>query len=179
MGCSGVNPHHLISQSPNNPIILLSLTLEFPMRYLSVHDLVWINTTVTGKTLGFDYVRLEEAMAAQYSYGDSRNTTLQAANLLASLLYKPPFAYGNRRTAFIAVTAFLSANGYSLQVDDAQAADVIRRVALRELLPGEAISALVVPADIGLRPGVTLRQLVSHLCNEHADALRRLTEGDE
>lgn len=149
------------------------------MHYLSVHDLVWINTTVTGKTLRFDYVRLEEAMAAQYAYGDSRNVPAQAANLLATLLFKPPFEYGNRRTAFLAVAAFLNANGHALQVGDEEAAAIFRRVAARELLPDQAIAALSAPADIGLRPGVTLRQLVAHLCNEHADALKRLAEGDE
>lgn len=148
------------------------------MQYLSVHDLVWINTTVTGKTVPFDYVQLEEAMAAQYSYGDSRNVPVQAAFLLETLLFKPSFAYGNRRTAFIATVAFLNANGRALQVDDAGAADVLRRAAAREITASEAVETLSAPADIALRPGVTLRQLVTHICNEHPDALKRLAEGD-
>jgi prophage maintenance system killer protein len=149
------------------------------MHYLSVHDLVWINAIVTGKTLTFDYAKLEAAMAAQYSYGDSGNVPVQAANLLESLILNPPFEYGNRRAAFIAVTTFLSANGRALKVGDEQAADIIRRVAARETAPADAVAALTAPADIGLRPGVTLRQLVTHLCNEHPDALKRLAEGDD
>src|SRR5438477_10114142 len=99
------------------------------IHYLSVHDLVWINTTVTGLTLSFDFETLEQAMAAQYSYGDSRDVPGQAANLLHILVEKRPFEYGNTRTAFVAVAAFLGANGYPLQVDDAQMADLIGAVA--------------------------------------------------
>lgn len=149
------------------------------MHYLSVHDLVWINAIVTGKTLVYDYVKLEEAMAAQYSYGDSRNVPVQAANMLDYLLRKPPFEYGNRRTAYVAAVTFLCANGRVLKADDAQAAEIIRRVAEGNTSPADAIAELSAPADTGLRPGVTLRQLVAHICNEHPDALRRLMEGDE
>ena len=149
------------------------------MHYLSVHDLVWINTTVTGKTLAFDYEKLEAAMAAQYSYGDSTNVTVQAASLLASLLFKPPFEYGNRRTAYVAVTAFLNANGYSTEVADEEAARVIHSVATRELTPAQAVEAIAERTGIGLRPGVTLRALVARICNEHAEALKALAEGDE
>ncbi len=149
------------------------------MHYLSVHDLCWINATVVGKTLPFDYERLEAAMAAQYGYGDSRETATQAANFLEALLLCPPFAYGNRRTAFIAVVTFLNANGYALQVEDAEAADVVSRVASRSLSPQEAIQTLARAAEIGLRPGVTLRRLVTHLFNEHTDAVQRLAEGDQ
>jgi death on curing protein len=149
------------------------------MQYLSVHDLVWINNTVTGKTLAFDYEKLEAAMAAQYSYGDSTHVTLQAANLLASLLFGSPFEYGNRRTAYVAVTTFLNANGYATPVEDEEAARLIHSVAAREITPARAIEALSQKADIGLRPGVTLRALVAHICNEHGAALTALTEGDE
>ena len=52
----------------------MASTLEArEMQYLSVYDIVWINTTLAGRALPFDYVNLEEAMAAQYSYGVSTN----------------------------------------------------------------------------------------------------------
>jgi death-on-curing family protein len=149
------------------------------MHYLSVHDFVWINNTVTGKTLAFDYEKLEAAMAAQYSYGDSTHVAVQAANLLGSLLFDPPFEYGNRRTAYVALTTFLNANGHAVVVSDEEAARIVLAVAGRSTTPAQAIDALAHKADIGLRPGVTLRALVTHICNEHADALKALTAGDE
>jgi death-on-curing family protein len=153
--------------------------LEELMHYLSVHDLVWINTTLVGKTLTFDYRTLEEAMAAQYSYGESKNVSLQAANLLDTLVAKQPFAYGNRRTGFLAVAAFLNANGYALQVDDSQAADLIRSLAEKRTTAPEAIATLAQPAEIGLRPGNSLRSLVTYIFNTHTAALQSLTPGDE
>src|SRR5438105_9699553 len=91
------------------------------MQYLSVHDLVWINGTIMGTTVDFDYQRLEAAMAAQYSYGVSTNTPEQAANLLEAMVAKKPFDYGNLRTGFVATAAFLDANGYALKPGDSNA----------------------------------------------------------
>lgn len=149
------------------------------MQYLSVHDIAWINTTLAGKALKFNYVTLEEAMAAQYSYGDSTRVEEQAANLLKTLITKKPFAYGNVRTAFIAVTAFLDGNGFALKVDESGAADVIRRVVAGTLSARDAIDALATPVGENMRPGVTLRSLVTHIFNAHAEAIRLLAAGDE
>lgn len=149
------------------------------MHYLSVHDLVWINTTLTGKTVPYSFEKLEAAMAAQYSYGDSRDTVTQAASFLGSFLTKPPFQYGNLRTAFIATATFLTANGFALQVSEEQAVDIIQRAARKETTPAQAISLLAKPSSAALRPGVSLRQLVTHLINEHAEALKRLASIDE
>ena len=148
------------------------------MHYLSVHDLTWINSTLAGKTLTFNYQTLEEAMAAQYSYGDSKNVAVQAANFLNTLALKKPFAYGNRRTAFVAVAAFLNANGYALLVDDQEAARIVRALTDKKVTPAEAIAALAAPAAIGLRPGISLRAVVTHLFNAHTEALQLLAPGD-
>ena len=149
------------------------------LHYLSVHDIVWINSTLTGETVAFDYEKLEAAMAAQYSYGDSTDVSGQAANLLASFTLKPPFAYGNLRTAFVAVTTFLNANGYALQVDDEEAAAAVKDLARGQATAAETLSKIASPSKMGLRPGVTLRALVTHICNEHKDALASLKEMDE
>lgn len=149
------------------------------MHYLSVHDIVWINATLTGETVPFDYEKLEAAMAAQYSYGDSTDVAGQAANCLATFILKPPFAYGNLRTAFVAVTTFLNANGFALQVGDAGAAQAIRNLGRGAATAAETIDILAKPAQIALRPGVSLRTLVTHICNEHRGALTTLKEGDE
>jgi death-on-curing family protein len=149
------------------------------MQYLSVHDIAWINSTLAGKALKFDYVTLEESMAAQYSYGDSTDVERQAANLLSTLVTKRPFAYGNTRTGFIAVTAFLDANGYAPKVDDSGAAEIVRQVAAGQRAAADAITELAAPAETALRPGVSLRSLVTHIFNAHAEAIKLLAAGDE
>jgi death-on-curing protein len=149
------------------------------MHYLSVHDLVWINTIVTGKTLVFDYERLEAVMAAQYGYGQSTNVPSQAASLLETALKKRPFAYGNLRVAFVALVTFLNANGYSVEVDDRRAAQIISSVSKEELSASQAIAEIASPTEQRLKPGTTLRQLVSFICNRHAEALKLLKEEDE
>lgn len=156
---------------------------ERSIQYLSVYDIVWINTTLTGKALKFDYVTLEEAMAAQYSYGVSTNVSVQAANLLQMLVLKRPFEYGNVRTGFIAVTAFLTANGYALKVDDEAAASMVRQLASHEIGATEAIEALAKPADTASpwtqRPGYTLRTVVTHIFNARTKAIQTLAPGDD
>ena len=152
---------------------------ERTMQYLSVYDIVWINTTLTGKALKFDYVTLEEAMAAQYSYGVSTNVPLQAANLLQTLVLKRPFEYGNVRTGFIAVTAFLIANGYALQVDEASAASIVKQLTAGQVAAQDAIDALAKPAETALRPGDTLRTVVTYIFNTHTDAIQNLAQGDD
>jgi prophage maintenance system killer protein len=149
------------------------------LHYLSVHDIVWINSTITGETVPFDYEKLEAAMAAQYSYGDSTDVQGQAANFLASFVLKPPFAYGNLRSAFVAVTTFLNANGYALQVGGEEAAAIVRSTANGECTAAEAVGKLAQSAQIALRPGVTLRALVTHICNEHRETLLLLKGSDE
>ena len=149
------------------------------MQYLSVHDIVWINTMVAGQALTFDYATLEEAMAAQYSYGVSTYVPVQAANLLKTLALKRPFEFGNIRTGFIALTTYLNANGFALTVDDATAAEIVRGVAEGRLAAADAIAQLAAPAAIGMRPGVTLRGVVTHIFNTHTDAVQRLARGDE
>ncbi len=152
---------------------------ERSMQYLSVHDIVWINSTLMGSSLKFDYVTLEEAMAAQYSYGESKNIPVQAANLLHMLVNKRPFQRGNMRTGFIAVAAFLNGNGYALKVDDAEAARILRALADRQTDALDAVTSLAEPANIGLRPGVSLRTVVTHIFNAHTEAIKMLTAGDE
>ena len=65
------------------------------MEYLTTHDLVWINSSITGSTNTYNYITLEAAMAGQYSYGASSNVTAQAATLLRKILDTKPFTEGN------------------------------------------------------------------------------------
>ena len=148
------------------------------MDYLTTHDLVWINNSLTGKVNAYNYVTLEAAMAGQYSYGQSENVPAQAANLLERLLCSKPFSEGNIRTAFIAALSFLNANGYATRADDTAAAAIVRAVAKGERSAAQAIDELAAPASETLPTTLTLRRLISHECNLHVDALKILSEGD-
>ncbi len=148
------------------------------MDYLTTHDLVWINTTITGSTEPYNYVTLEAAMAGQYSYGPSSDTPGQAANLFSMLLFKAPFGGGNARTALVAALTFLNANGYAIKVSDAEAAELVRAVGSLALTPAQAISSLCAPADTSTLSTLSLRQLISLECNNHKVALSLLAADD-
>ncbi len=149
------------------------------MEYLTTHDLVWINHSLTGKVNPYNYVTLEAAMAGQYRYGDSHDIVGQAATLLRRLLDTKPFQDGNYRTAFIALFSFLNANGYATRLDDAAAAALLREVVAGRKSAAEAVAELAAPASSALPGTLTLRKLITHECNLHAAALQLLTEGDE
>jgi prophage maintenance system killer protein len=148
------------------------------MEYLTTHDIVWVNNTVTGTVNRFNYVTLEAAMAAQYQYGKSTDVPVQAAHLLDHLLNTPPFLAGNRRTAFICTLTFLNANGYATKLKDDAAAQLVLDVQQRRRTPAEAIAELAAPAQTPLAGGIALRKLITHECNLHVDALKILSEGD-
>jgi prophage maintenance system killer protein len=148
------------------------------MEYLTTHDLVWINSAITGRVNRYNYVTLEAAMAGQYSYGDSNNVLLQAANLLDRLLCTKPFAEGNVRTAFIATLSFLNGNGYATAVNDEGAAAIILAVAEGRKTAAQATAELAAPAAEPLATTLTLRKLIAHECNHHQKGLTLLAEND-
>lgn len=149
------------------------------IRYLSVHDLVWINSTATGETLSFDYERLEQAMAAQYSYGNSSDVHAQAANLLHTLVTERPFEYGNLRTAYAATVAFAVVNGYGMQATPPRAAEIVAAVANGGLEASNAVSQLFASATEGASGGANLRSLVTQIFNAHSEAIAALRPKDE
>jgi death on curing protein len=148
------------------------------MEYLTTHDLVWVNNIVTGKVQPYNYVTLEAVMAAQYSYGESRNVVEQAAKLLERLIHNAPFALGNRRTAFISTLTFLNANGYATRATDTEAVQTLKEMEQGLITPVQAIERIASPASNDLPVGVTLRKLITHECNHHVEALRVLSPGD-
>jgi prophage maintenance system killer protein len=148
------------------------------MEYLTTHDLVWINTSITGEVNDYDYVTLEAAMAGQYSYGESNNVQGQAANLLERLICTKPFTRGNVRTAFIAALSFLNGNGYATSADDATAARAVAAVAEGVKSAGQAIDEVSARAAEPLATTLTLRKLIAHEINHHLEALKLLSEGD-
>jgi len=148
------------------------------MEYLTTHDLVWINSSITGKVNPYNYVTLEAAMAGQYSYGDSNNVAAQAANMLDRLLCTHPFAEGNIRTAFIAALSFLNANGFATKTDDTAAAAIVTALAEGQKSAHEAVAELAVPAAEPIASTITLRKLISHEINHHLEALKLLAAND-
>ena len=85
------------------------------MFYMSVHDLVWANALLEGDGVPFDYELLEEAIAAQYGYGDSTDALGQAADFVRAIAVAKPFERGNLRTALLALGVYLEGNGRSVR----------------------------------------------------------------
>ncbi len=142
------------------------------MRYLTNHDLVWINYTVTGRKYPFSYAALEAAMAAQYTYLSNQSPVDLASALMRKLITDSPFAQGNRRTAFVAAMVFLEANGFSTH-DDA----LLMSKTLLAIEPAGSDSKqdleVVKPSENSHFPHTSsLREIVSHVCTRYSDALR-------
>lgn len=147
------------------------------MRYMSVHDLVWIDSVVTGVAPEFQHDNAEACMAAQYGYGNSTDVLGQASALLDTLIRVRPFDQGNVRTAYVATIAFLMMNGRRLRLAPAELAEAVARVASGEQDASAAVEVISEPCS-GSVPVGSVRPLVTRICGEHADALRRLAERD-
>lgn len=142
-------------------------------RYLTLQDLIWINTEVVGTPQPYAYDRLEEATYYQYSYRQSRDVPLQAARFLWGYLKYRPFAQGNGRTAFIATLAFLEINGYEVHLPVDEASEWFLKVARRQRHPLDAIRQIAHRALPGKQP-IPLRELVHHLIEHYAPALEQI-----
>ena len=149
------------------------------IRYLTVHDLVWVNNVVTGKKLNFDYEKLEACMAAQYQYGDSSNVKKQAAYFLQKLLTKPAFECGNKRTAFIATGVFLLCNGFFMKAQGDQLASIFQRYIQGELNANDVIEMLVDSAQTNQLDDVTIREMITLLCSQESETLQHLAREDD
>ncbi len=147
------------------------------MHYLTNHDLVWINTVVTGHSMPYNYVTLESCMAAQYAYKDSSHPEAQAAAFLARLRETAPFAGGNRRTAFLALLTFLELNGLAVRKDPLAASQAMLALHQGTAGPQQTVEALLDRQSPAPAPAV-LRALVTHLTHCFADALSALSAGD-
>lgn len=113
------------------------------MVYLTVHDLVWLNSLVRGEAAPHDYEILEAGMAAQYGYGDSRDLNGQAAAFAEQMLRRHPFREGSLRTGLLGVSTFLACNGVRL----AAGADVVDRV--RSVARGAEVGETLIAALVG------------------------------
>ena len=70
---------------------------------------------------------LESALARPrtYAHYQGADLALQAAALVHGIAEGQPFIEGNKRTAYLACTAFLGANGYTLDAPQREVADWI------------------------------------------------------
>ena len=160
------------------PATLRAPTLPVPSpaahwRYLTVQDMVWLNTEITGAPQPFNYDRLEEATSYQYSYRDSRDLPLQAARFLWGYLTYRPFAKGNAGTALIGVLTLLEINGFEVHLPVEQAAEWLQRVAHRRMHPLSAIRQIIAASSHG-RSEQPLQEVAHHLIERYKPALSQL-----
>jgi prophage maintenance system killer protein len=133
--------------------------------YLTLQDILWINHEVTGEVLEYKHLQLEEATFGQYGYGGSSNVIDQAATFISAFGRLRPFAAGNRATAFIAVLAFLSLNGYALALEPQNAGSWFDRASGRASDARAAILGAIAEGDrqpMDIKPAVrtTVRDLL-------------------
>ncbi len=100
------------------------------LEYLTVQDIIWLNTQICGGPQPFRYDALEEASFLQYGYGSSSDLLLQASKLGKRFAGHKAFDRANEATAFAALAAFLLLNGRALTAADADAASWFRNTAL-------------------------------------------------
>jgi len=144
-------------------------------RYLTVQDLIWINTVITGMPQRYNYDRLEEATYYQYSYRQSMDVLLQAARFLWGYLTYRPFAKGNLGTGLIGVLTFLEINGYEVHLPPERAAEWLLSVAQRRKHPLSAIRQIVTLSSPS-RKSVPVREVAYHLMERYEMALHYLED---
>jgi prophage maintenance system killer protein len=149
------------------------------MRYLTVHDLVWVNNVVTGEKLDFDYEKLEACIAAQYQYGCSSDVKKQAVYFLQKLAAAPAFEWGNKSSSLIAFCAFLLCNGYDLKVHGDQLASVFDSYIRGEMSPDEVIELLAVSSQSKNLEGASIREIIILLCSRERESLLHFAQEDE
>lgn len=142
-------------------------------RYLTLQDLIWINTEIVGRPQPYSYERLEEATYYQYSYRRSRDVLLNCARFLWGYLKYRPFAQGNYATALIATLTLLHINGYDAFLAPEQAADWLLQIAQRQKHPLDAIRQIAHPTHPGKQP-IPLRDHVHHLLEHYEHAIHEL-----
>ncbi|NSW80457.1 MAG: type II toxin-antitoxin system death-on-curing family toxin [Chthonomonadetes bacterium] len=133
------------------------------MRYLTVHDVIWINTAVTGSPQRYDFDRLENAVYSQYSYGQSQDVLAQAARMFRRLAQDKPFEQGSELTALVATMVFLRLNGYALQVSAEEVDSVLAQVAQGQMRASDLIQQRAQPAPPAED---SLRSVVAQVCQQ-------------
>ncbi len=131
------------------------------MRYLTVYDVIWINTAVTGAPQRYNFDRLENAVHHQYSYGESRDLLVQAGRMFQRLLKDQPFEEGNDLTALVATAVLLRFNGYTLDLGADEVSSVLSQLAQGQLQATELLQQCAQPAEPAT---ASLREVTAEVC---------------
>lgn len=115
---------------------------------LTLQDVIWINLQVSRTVNRFRYADLEDAVFAQYGYGESVDLAKQAAAFFRALIAKAPFTAGNEATALIALAGFLAINGRRLTWTSEDALAWIERFESIQAADIEASSEVVTDGPI-------------------------------
>ncbi len=132
------------------------------MRYLTVHDVIWINTAVSGSPQRYDFDRLENAVYHQYSYGQSRDVLAQAGRMFERLLKDQPFEEGNDLTALVAAVVLLRLNGYTLSLNADEVPSILSQLVQGQLQASELLQQRAQSAEPAAG---TLRSVVAAVCS--------------
>ncbi len=149
------------------------------MRFLTNHDLVWLNTTITGAPQDYDYFAVENATAGQYVYGTTSDVVASAATAYRRLIKALPFSHGNRRTAFIVMVSFLAENGWQLSLEAPLVVDVLASLENQALDARPTLDPLVEPIPPATSMASSgMRQIACWCMNRHEKVLQLLATTD-
>lgn len=126
---------HFASTQDASAAGLHELADHSSVAYLTVHDLIWINSELTGTTHDFSYPAVENAIYHQYAYRDSRSVGKQAVQFARAVSRSGGFAQDNEATALIATLAFLHLNGVLIEPSPGEAATWIRGFVACDTMP--------------------------------------------
>ena len=107
-------------------VLKLLLGIIFTMKLLTLEEIVEINKAVGTTGALLNKGNLEFIVS---SIENSNNITKCAATILHDIITLHVFIDGNKRTAFLAMTTFLSINGSSIQIDQKDAETLVNEIA--------------------------------------------------
>ncbi len=149
------------------------------LRYLTVQDILYINTQVAKTPQRFRALKLEEASFGQYGYGKSVDVERQAAGLLAGILRLRPFESANEATALVSCAAFLLLNGRRLDVDDAKAANWVLGVSNDAKAAGDKFAKAAQPAEETASHGFGIEEAIREALAAFPGSIRELAEATQ
>lgn len=112
------------------------------MKYLTNQDLLWINSQLLKRVVGFRVMDLEECVGYQYAYKREPDVYRDAGRFFEGLLRRQPFDEGNEITALVATLCLLKVNGLTLVASRQEAHDILGRVARGEISGADAVRSL-------------------------------------
>ena len=112
------------------------------MKYLTNQDLLWINSQLLKRVVGFRVMDLEECIGSQYAYMQEPEVYRDAGRFFEGLLRREPFDEGNEITGLVATLCLLRLNGLSLVKNREEAHQILDRVSRGEISGADAVRSL-------------------------------------